>query len=398
MIALINAFLIDGTGRAPAASATVLTEGARILAAGRDIPAPASAEIIDLRGRTLMPGITEAHIHFGGPEDFASHPLLGGSATDRYADMRRKLLDYGITNARGAGDFEEDALSLRDAISRGELEGPRVWAPGKAFQPVGGHPAYTVWRSDPGILSNAVTSPLSPEAAKREVCRQAEAGVNHIKCFLADDNYMEPSHKSPKLDDSVLTAVVEQAHEFGLKVMVHCQQPSFAMQALSAGADSIEHLICAGHDGEPLPEGLAGAFLNNGAFLVPTLISGAGCGLSQKALDLTAAAVKSLFDAGVKIAVGTDSGTPNIPPGLAAHLEIELLAGTGIPPMDALVAATRNGAELVGSFDFGTIEPGKLADLIAVDGNPLDDISHTRNVMLVMKEGRIVRSRLGSSR
>ena len=145
----------------------------------------------------------------------------------------------------------------------------------------------------------------------------------------------------------------------------------------------------------PLPDGLAETFMKNNAFLVPTLISGVSCGLSQKALDFSAAAVKTLFDAGVKIAVGTDTGTPNITPGEAIHTELALLANAGIPPMDALIAATRNGAELVGSTEFGTIQSGKLADMIVINGNPLDNISCTKMIQIVMKEGHIVRNNIG---
>ena len=242
MIVFINAFLIDGTGKVPIENATVIVDGRSIQSVGIDLPIPASAEIIDLKGQTLMPGITEAHIHFGGPENFTALPLSGGKSTDWYADMRNKLLDYGITNARGAGDYESDILHTRDMINKYALEGPRIWASGKAFQPVGGHPAYTVWRSDPDILACAITSPSSPEAARREVQRQVKSGVNHIKVFLADDNYMDPVSKCPKLEDEQLVTIIQEAHSLGLKVMVHCQQPGFALQALNAGADSIEHL------------------------------------------------------------------------------------------------------------------------------------------------------------
>ena len=394
MFAFINAFLIDGNGAAPVKNATVLVEDKHIRAVGKNITVPEAAEVIDLHGRTLMPGITEAHIHFGGPKDFLSPPLLGSKTTECYAAARHTLLDFGITNARGGGDYEDDTLLMRDMINKNKLEGPRIWSPGKAFQPIGGHPAYTVWQADPDILAHAITSPCSIEDVQLEVRRQAAAGVNHIKCFLADDNYSDPSNKSPKLDEKLLTAIINEAHALGLHVMVHCQEPAFALQALHAGADSIEHLICAGHDDLPLPEGLSDAFLENDAFLVPTLIAGVCFGLSKSALDFSAAAVKTLFDAGVKIAVGTDTGTPKILPGISTHMEIELLVDAGIPQMDALVCATLNGAELVGSDEFGTIQSGKLADIIVVDGNPLDNISCTKNILFVMKDGSIARNNI----
>ncbi|SHI03573.1 Amidohydrolase family protein [Sporobacter termitidis DSM 10068] len=391
MIILKNAFLIDGLRREPAAGADVVIGGKHILQVGRGLPVHRDDAVIDLHGLTLMPGLADAHLHLGGPFRFDEPPLLGGEATDWYADKRKLLLDYGITNVRSGGDFEADMLRLRGMTDAGNLDGPRIWTCGRAFQPVGGHPAYTVWQSAADILEKAVASPASPMDAAAEVRRQVAAGVNHIKCFLADDNYMAPGHKAPRLDPAILRAVMAEAHRCGRRTMVHCQDPGFALEALNAGADSVEHLACSGHEGKALPGGLIGSFLKRNAFCVPTMSAAFYYGYSPDAQAGLSGLVKTLFDNGVNIAAGTDAGTPNIPFGESVHKEMELFVEAGIPPMDAIISATCQGAAVVGSDAFGTVLPEKLADLVAVEGNPLDDITCTRNIRLVMKEGRILR-------
>jgi imidazolonepropionase-like amidohydrolase len=394
MLVLKNAYLIDGNGNAPIEGASVLIDGKFIKCVGDCPGIPAGAEVFDLGGRTVFPGLTEAHIHMGGPAAPGAPALLGGDASGWFAEMSRKLIDFGVTNVRSGGDYENDILRYRAMTASGAAEGPRVWAPGKVFQPVGGHPAYTVWNAEPEILKNVVASAAGQDSARAEVRRQAALGVDHIKCFLADDNYFDPASKAPKLDTAVLAAIADEAHKAGLRVMVHCQQPSFALEALNAGADTIEHFACMGHCGDELPKGLVTAFMKNSAFVVPTLAAGRYYGADVAEQRKLQSIVVTLFELGVKIAAGTDTGTPAVPPGEALHTEMEMLVEAGLPPMDAIIAATRAGAELVGSNEFGTVEPGKLADLVVVDGNPLQDIRNTRNIRLVMKEGRILRSSL----
>ncbi len=393
MIVFSNMLLIDGLSSAPIKNAYVVVDGRYIKEVGQGPAQFSYAQVVDLQGRTLMPGLTDAHIHLGGPFSFEDAPLLGGPATGWYADNRNRLLDFGITNVRSGGDFESDMIQFRNMIETGELEGPRISICGKAFQPVGGHPAYTVWQSSKDVLTQAVVSPDTEQQAREEVKRQLQMSVDHIKCFLADDNYMDPKLKAPKLDLRILSAVIEQAHRLGHKTMVHCQEPLFALEALSAGADSVEHLICSGHENDPLPKELAHAFIKNNAYLVPTLAAAYYYGFNSSIQNSQARAVHDLYNQGVKLTVGTDAGTPAIPVGESVHKEIELFVRAGIPPMDAIIAATRHGAEIVGCDAFGIIAPGMLADLIIIDGNPLTDITCTKNICLVMKEGRILREK-----
>jgi enamidase len=390
MTAFINAYLIDGAGSEAVTNATVLTDGRYITAVGHRLVIPPDSEIVDVGGRTLLPGLMDAHVHLGGSDSFEGDLLVGGAKSDNYQSARVALLNYGVTTIRSGGDFEGDILALRDLERSAGILSPRIFAPGKYFQAENAHPAFTVWGGDPDIIENAIFVPETAEDARAEVLRQARLGVDHIKIFLADMDYMHPGTTTRRIAPDVLAAVTECAHENNLRVMVHCQDPAFAKEALDAGADSIEHLFCSGHELDPLPDGISEAFLKNGAFLVPTLASAEAMRTDEKKLRNVRKSIKRLFDDGVKIAVGTDSGTPLISHGGSLHREIELLCGCGLPPMDALMAATSRGAELVGRSDLGLIAPGKRADIIVIEGNPLIDITATRNIRIVMRDGKIM--------
>ena len=394
MLAFINARLIDGTGNPALENAAILIDGDTVADVGRGLDIPAGSRIIDVGGNTVMPGLFDAHVHIGGSDSREGDQLVGLDKSEAFAEARRLLLAAGVTGIRSAGDFEASILELRAMEAAGEIRSPRVYTCGKCIQPVGGHPAYTVWVSDPDILENAISSPETADAARAEVRRQSALGADHIKLFLADDNYIEPGKKAPRLKPEVLFAAAEEAHLHGLKVMVHCQEPGFALEALEAGADSIEHLFCSGHELDPLPDGLAGTFKKNDAFLVPTLVSTMSLDPSKEARAAVFTAVKELFEAGVRLAVGTDYGTPLIPVDKAVHVEMELLAEAGIPPLSVIEAATRNGAELAGDSRLGLLEPGRLADMVVVRGNPLEDMSCMESVCIVVKNGEILSNTL----
>ena len=408
-VVLKNATLIDGTGRAPMKDVTVAVTGNRIASVGTGDDAPAGATVIDLKGLTVMPGLIDCHIHLGGfviddPDwqfsalSFA--PSFASFLWDYFRDFakrRRLALDNGLTSFRSAGDNHPHILRLRDRIASGSLRGPRIFAPGPIFTAPGGHPAGTIYRRNRYVVEHATRQVSEPSAARDEVRKLAEEGVDCIKAIYCDQNLMDLENRLPKLAPDVLAAIIDEAHRHGLRTMIHTGNPDDTRDAVRAGTDSIEHGILPGTDATAFPEDTLSMMADSGAFYVPTLaIAWAN---RQKFPELFAAAkdaVRRVHEAGVPVALGTDSGTPGVVIGKGVHLELGLLVESGLTPMDAIAAGTRNAAGNLGrETDLGTLEPGKLADMVVVPGDPAGDITRTSDVRLVMKDGNIEVNRLG---
>ena len=385
----LNARILDGLGHAPF-TGNVRVQGDLITAVG-DAQPEEGDEILDLSGLTLLPGLIDAHVHFGGSADPGEPPLAGAAKTDWYAEARRKTLDHGVTAVRSGGDFEADILALRDKINSGELEGPRIFTPGRGLQSYGGHPAFTAYGGDPEIAENAFAFPETPEDAEREILRQAALGADHIKAFLADENLARPDVPVPRLRPEVFRAAVSAAHRAGLRVMVHCQEPDFVIEALEAGCDTVEHLMCASHALKPIRPGTAELFRRRNAIAVPTIVSGFYFKSGDAIMDAQARMVAYLHEHGVRLAAGTDCGIPFIDHGAALHKEMELMHRAGLTVPETVAAATSGSAAAIGRSDIGAVAPGKKADLTAVGGDIFEDIGRTRDIRLVMTGGRIVR-------
>jgi enamidase len=209
---------------------------------------------------------------------------------------------------------------------------------------------------------------------------------------------MDITHKVPRLSLDVLEVLADEAHQYNLRLMVHTGSPKETMNAIKAGADSIEHGILPGADSTEFEDDLVKMMLDKGTFFVPTLAIAWAYKEAYPAVfsDLKRA-VKILHSAGVNMAAGTDSGTPGVVIGKGLHKELELMVEAGISPMEAIMAGTRNAADNLGKTnELGTIEPGKLADIIAVSGDPLKDIRDTREIKLVIKDGKILVNKINT--
>jgi len=356
-----------------------------------------------------MPGLIDCHLHLGGfVIDKPGRPVGQVSFLDmfsfvwdymrNFAKRRRLAIENGVTTIRSAGDNYPHIIKLRDRIESGKLNGPRVFAPGPIFTAPGGHPAGTIYRRNRYIVEHATRQFNNAEATREEVRKLAEGGVDCIKAIYSRTNPMDLAQDVPQLDLGVLEALVDEAYRHNLRTMVHTGSPEETRDAVRAGADSIEHGILPGADATEFSDDIITMMRENGTYYVPTLaIAGANRKEFPKLFAAVKRAVKKLRDSGVSIATGTDSGSPGVVIGKGVHIEMELLVEAGLSPMEAIAAATRNAAGNLGQgHRLGTIEEGKLADIIVVSGNPLEQAGRTGEIEMVIKNGKVLVNRLSN--
>jgi len=409
VLALTNVRLIDGTGHDPSGNMTIIIDGNRIKNVGLVTSYPDNTNVVDLRGLTVMPGLIDCHLHLGGltidqpgkaigKVSFIDMASFFWDYLRNYAHRRRLAIENGVTTIRSAGDHYPHIIRLRDKIAAGKLSGPRIFAPGPIITAPGGHPAGTIYKGNRYIVENAVRQIADVNTAREEVRRLVEGGVDCIKAIYSDINPVDITHKVPRLSLDVLEALADEIHRHNLRLMVHTGTPQESMDAIRAGADSIEHGILPGANSFDFNDDLIKMMLDKGIFFVPTLsIAWANKNAYPAVFTGLKRTFKKLHDAGVNIAAGTDSGTPGVVIGKGLHKELEIMVEAGISPMEAIIAATRNAADNVAkASELGTIESGKLADVIAVSGDPLKDISNTREIKLVMRQGEILVNKLNT--
>lgn len=429
--------VIAGDGSRPVADRSLVIRDGRIeqLGTTRTVTVPEHAEVIDGRGRYLVPGFVDTHAHLTlGPVrmdmDGAGGPALAmNPSSDVAAATGRALLAHGITLARDPGGHTPLAVATRDAIDAGTLPGPRLQVAGEVI--------------DTSRFEGLVSTVAGAADVRGEVARQHEAGVDWIKLYIG-------------LEPELVDVAIDAAHRRGLRVTGHLQATTWT-RAADLGIDSLVHASPGA--AELLPEGSRARYaqcLNSTLHMLrwfdlvdveapqiqamvealrqhrvpvdPTLVVyhsmahadrpeyrdnpalasvpealrenwrsffnfnlGWTAADYQEARALYPAAadfVRFLHDSGVTLTVGTDANNPWVVPGDSYHRELELLVDAGIPPLDVLTMATANGAALLGeSAARGTIEVGKAADMVLLDGNPADDIRATRDIVWVMQNG-----------
>ncbi|MFH8559457.1 amidohydrolase family protein [Streptomyces sp. NPDC017988] len=393
-LALTGALLIDGTGSAPVEQATVIVDGDRIATAGAGIAVPEGATEIDLTGKTVLPGLIDAHVHLGGL-GFKAVPSFGGrKATEDYARPRLDAVRHGVTTQRSLGDFLTDSLTVRDAIEKGALPGARIVTSGPSFQVKGGHPNGTVWGNDPTARAEGARLPESPADARRMVAELADAGVDLIKIIISDNEFMQPPQPELKMDWAVTEAIVEAAHQHALRVAAHAENVTDALKAVQAGVDDIEHLVMREPDLSDTSafEELFSLMADRGTLLVPTMVAHQRVGeeTDPTTLSYGNTLVKQAFDAGVRLGVGSDAHSPGLHGWKLYHELVMFVRDQGIDALTTLTAATGGNAELLGIDErLGTVTAGKIADLLVVDGNPLQDITAIGKVDRVLLAGRV---------
>ena len=398
--------LIDSVGNAPRTEVTVVVEGNTIKAveAGYRVPA-AGDTVINLRDATVTAGWWDMHVHL--TSEYSRTAVLD-RFTQNEADVALQATVYaertllaGFTSARDLGDSFNASIALRNAINRGKVKGPRIYSAGKTISTVGGHGDPTNgWAAQldgaRGPLEGVVTGPVEAAAAVRQ---RYKDGVDAIKITATGGVLsVAKNGQNPQFTEEEVRAVVSTAHDYGFKVAAHAHGAEGLKRAVRGGVDSIEH-------GSFMDEEAMKLMRERGTYYVPTLVAGqwvyeraqeAGFFpelVRPKALLVGAQIAKTFaraYKMGVPVMFGTDSG-------VSAHgdnaIEFGLLVNNGMPMLEAIKAATIVPARFMGEDSrLGTVEAGKLADLVAVTGDPLADPTLMRRaVRFVMKDGVIYR-------
>ncbi len=374
--------------------ATIVIQGDRITQVGGT--APAGATVIDLGPVTLLPGFIDAHVHLTGEirPGFELAPVRETAADQALhgAANARKTLMAGFTTVRnlGSGDFVD--VSLMRAIDRGEIEGPRVIPAGHALGITGGHCDVTGFA--PGVAQQDPLHGVADGADQlmQAVRQQAKYGAKVIKiCATAGVLSFDATVGAQQLSDDEMQAIVQEANRHGLKVAAHAHGTEGIKEAIRAGVTSIEH-------GSMLDDEAVALMKQKGTWLVPTraladLIDQNALpppirAKAESVMPLADASFRKAVAAGVRIGFGTDAAV--LPHGMNAK-EFAVYVKAGMTPIDAIRSATINNAELLGTSDRGEIAVGKLADLIAVPGDPLADITVLERVAAVFKGGRRIK-------
>jgi len=410
-MAIVGGFLVDGTGGPPVEDAVVLVEGDRITQVGTvtDTEIPSDAEVVDASGLTVMPGLTDAHVHLFivGHGVYSDYFQRYRHEDDRMREMMaisaRQLVESGVTSARDVGAALEDALWIKEEVASGRLPGPRLFVSGPFLQKTTGPTqAFFRWTVD------------GAEDARTKTRRLVDAGVDLIKVIQLSE--LSPAERA---------AIAEEAARAGLPIAVHAWGLDEHRMAAEMGVATIEHLGGGPAQTGQFTEESLRTLASGGVAVVPTMVVSKIYEITEqfperlddrrlrgdlpedvysdlrsslqwpgrlayfrgkrRVMDHYFDMLRQLHGNGVVLGVGTDSGTP---------MKMRLMVEAGLPPAEVIRMATRDNARLFGAGDeIGTIEPGKYADVILVRGNPLQDISvlHPANVIQVFKGGESVK-------
>ena len=379
-LVLRDGYVLDGVGDSPVAR-EVWIAGGRIIEPHTE----PLGEARSLGGRVVAPGLIDAHVHLcfdAGPDPLAAY--LAATPEERLQRMRSnaaRTLEAGVTTVRDLGAPTALILQLRDEIARGAIPGPRLLASGAPITAPDGH------------LHELGGGVRGAHALRDLVQAQHAAGTDLIK-VMATGGGLSPQTdpRACQFSDDEIQTAVRTAHAAGLRVACHAHADAGVRQAVIAGADSVEH-------GSYATRATLEAMRSAGTALVPTLLPAVEA-LEQPLarerrraivdrFDSRRGVVRDAIEVGVKIAAGTDAGVAFTAHGRVAG-ELQALAECGVPPLQLLAAATRDAAEVLGEPGLGTLTPGAWADLVVLEGNPLDDLSTLAAPWAVMRAGQWV--------
>jgi len=425
-LVIVGARIIDCTGRPPIEQAVLVIEKGKIsiVSTNKHFEPPAGARVVDAKGKTVLPSLIDTSVHLfigsAGPaqttEEFMAERIL--------ADMHA-LVYWGVLAVRDSGDSVVFATRFRDNGGGSDRIAPDLYLSVPWITAVGGYPANFL----PATVASDATRQISSEVEIPGVIDSLRgSGVNISQVSYDGGTQFRPY---PKLSLALLQSFVIEAHGKGLRVCALCRSNQEIQQAVESGVDCIEHL-----SEEILDDGVIKALGDHGTYYCPLLTQHEAEAAStsdiddtlnnpevqqtvsalirnglaahrgyffdlksdswannyfRKALDNSRRNLALVSQAGVKITLASGAGSPAVFYGLSTHQELAMMVAAGLTPMQALMSATKNAAELIGVADrIGTVEPGKVANLLIVEGNPLENIAATRSISIVIKDGKIV--------
>jgi imidazolonepropionase-like amidohydrolase len=414
-----NGRIIDGTGNEPRTGSILIEDGRFKEISNGAVEAPPDATVVDADGKTVLPGLIDMHAHLltGGFDSITE--VIDSFDPPTQERALKQMLFWGVTATYSPVQPLDSGLELRARVAQSNFPAPRLFISGPGFTAPQG------WAGS--LLPLARMEPTSLEEAEQQVRLLADAGVDILKIYY-DTQCCAFLSPLPRMETPIMERIIQSAHERNLKVMLHAYDNEYHTDALRAGVDILAHsavtapvddeyvdlakkanalylaTLSVYHDAfdeDSLREFIAQDFVQQ---TVPrkTLDSLAAGGpldefvkitkknYIQQQLPTIQTNLKKVAESGIAIGVGPDTGVMGAFPGISVHREMELMVQAGIPAAAVLTAATKTAAEYLREQSLGTIEQGKTADLIIINGNPLEDIRHTRNIEVVMKQGRVV--------
>ncbi len=350
-----------------------------------------NVQVLDGKGKTLMPGLIDSHIHIQGINNRSeedSNRFLAKNIPEIFSE---RILPFGITTIKDLDAPRHFIVKLRDCLKSGKLTGPELLIVGPNFTAPDGHPAATLGRDNPWMRSELAIEASSPEDISKGIAELKAMGVDFLKFTYqgGDYRYFDEKLNIAKLDKSLMQQLIREGRENGLNTTAHVFYKEDVRELLEAGIYGIEHGILDADIEADDP--IVKLWQKSGAHFVPT-VNAMTYEKDSGRLKHSLHNLKVLHDAGIHIAMGTDSMLETMS-GDTEHRELQYYVEAGLTPMEAIVLATKNGAEHLGIADRkGTVEVGKEADLILLNKNPLEDISYTQFIDKVFLKGKIVYS------
>ena len=375
---ITNGQLFDGTNEQAINNPGILVENGKISCLGSTCEIPQNAIKIDATGKSIIPGLIDLHGHFFSGKAEGSEQSVPAMIWDQFRflpSVRRELIAAGITSYRSLGDIMPAIFMLKKELDEQNVAGPRIFIAGPIFTVKGGHPTQDK-RIPDWVVQRITVQSDDPDYVKQQIAILAKQGIDGVKVIYQSHTNKEGVVTMPRISHETLLAITSEARKHGLWVAVHTGTPEETDEAIAAGITTIEHGI---RHGNLIESKTMQQIVKNNIVYVPTLGRE-----PQGHLNIAA-----LNQSGVEFGVGTDSPV-EMHDGNSYRNELSRLVDAGVSDVQALISATRNGAKALGkSKELGTIEVGKYADILLIDGQPWQDITELKNIEMVILSGRI---------